>query len=128
MTTAPLIMEPHPADYTGYRFITLVQHRQDTVLAIIDNISATELTAYVLDLCQPSEVNEEEIIKVAAEWFVDYHDKYPISIEFSKRGMGNQTSRIHKTFALDSVTRIIGPVFYFPMKSTKSVKRKKKKV
>ena len=78
----PLVIEEHPADYKGYPFITLIQYRNQHVLAIIDNMTAKKIKMYILDLCGPAKVNEEEIIAVAAEWYENSRDRYPISFEF----------------------------------------------
>jgi len=123
----PLIIEPHPSDYDGYPFITLIQHRNQHVLSIIDNASDKTIKAFVLDLCGPEKVNEELIIAVAAEWYIDGQGKYPISIEFSKRGLSHETSKILRSYNVDFVTRIIGPLPKFPMDEIRSVKRRRRK-
>ena len=123
----PLIIEPHPTDYDGYPFITLIQHRNQHVLSIIDNASDKIIKAFVLDLCGPEKVDEELIISVAAEWYATGDGKYPISIEFSKRGLANETSRILRSYNVDFVTRVIGPLPKFPMDEVRSVKRRRRK-
>jgi hypothetical protein len=123
----PLIVEPHPADYDGYPFITLIQYRDQHILSIIDNSTDKLIKAFVLDLCGPERINEEVIISVAADWYEKSEFSYPLSIEFSRRGMSNEVSGILKTYNIDFVTRVIGPLLKFPMDETKSVKRRRRK-
>lgn len=123
----PLIIEPHPVDYDGYPFITLIQHRNQHVLSIIDNASDKHIQAFVLDMCGPEQVDEELIISVAAEWYAMGEWTYPISIEFSKRGLAAESSRILRSYNVDFVTRVIGPLPKFPMSETKSIKRRRRK-
>jgi hypothetical protein len=123
----PLIVEPHPVDYDGYPFITLIQYRDQHILSIIDNSTDKLIKAFVLDLCGPERVNEEVIISVAADWYEKSEFSYPLSIEFSKRGMSDDVSSILKTYNIDFVTRVIGPLLKFPMDETKSVKRRRRK-
>lgn len=125
--SVPLIVEKHPADYEGYPFITLIQYRQDHILTIIDNATEKEIRAFVLDLCGPSNINEEYIISIANEWFEKYREQYPLSFEFSKRGISGLVSPIYKKFSIDYVSRIIGPLYKFPMELSEKVKRKRKK-
>ena len=123
----PLIVEPHPAEYGGFPFITLIQYRKMPMLAIVDNTDASTIKAYVLDLCGPEHVNEEMLITVAAEWHDNNRDNYPLSIEFSKRGLTPVTSKIYRSLNVEFVSRVIGPAPSFPMTLVKSTKRRRRK-
>lgn len=123
----PLIIEPHPKDYTGFSFITLIQYRKHPMLAVVDNMTDDIIQAYVLDLCGPEEIDEETILSIISDWFDNNRNNYPISIEFSKRGMTNQMSRIYRTLNVEFISRIIGPICKFPMDSVRSVKRRRRK-
>ena len=124
---APLLLEPHPKDYTGLPFLTLIQYRKQPVLTIVDNVDDQTLKVYVLDLCGPEGVNEELMVMVAAEWYEHNRTNYPISVEFSKRGMTGDASRVYKSFNIEFVSRVIGPISRFPMDAAKSVKRRRRK-
>jgi len=123
----PLIVEEHPSDYSGYPFITLIQYRENPILAIIDNANDKTVRAYVLDLCGPTQVDEELVIRVALNWFDEKRSVYPLSFEFSRLGLSNDVSAIYKTFSTEFITRIIGPLPRFEMDSVQSVKRRKRK-
>lgn len=124
---APLIIEEHPTDYDGYPFITLIQQHTSHVLTIVDNVDDKKLRAFVLDLCGPENVDEERIILVAAEWYENARSQYPISFEFSKRNMSQEVSSLLRTFNIDFVTRVIGPMPKFALSSTASIKRRRRK-
>lgn len=126
-TTAPLIIEPHPKDYVGLPFLTLIQYRKQPMLAIIDNITDDVIRAYVLDLCGPEQINEEHIIITAAEWYQQNRHNFPLSVEFSRRGLTPTTSKIYRSLNVDFISRIIGPVPKFPMDAVKSVKRRRRR-
>lgn len=126
-TPAPLIVEPHPSDYVGFPFITLIQYRKRPMLGIVDNADEESLRVYVLDLCGPEHVDEEAIISVAADWFTNSRNLYPLSIEFSRLGLTAMTSKIYRALNVEFITRVIGPVPKFPMGTIKSIKRRRRK-
>lgn len=123
----PLIVEPHPVDYDGYPFITLIQYRDEHILAIVDNTDDKGIEAFVLDLCGPESVDEETVIAVASSWYSAAGDKYPLSFQFSRLGISEDMSKILRTYPADFVTRVIGPLPSFPMGDVKSTKRRRKK-
>ena len=123
----PLVVEPHPDDYEGYEFITLIRFNDESFLNIVDNVSKKYIYGYVIDLCGPEEFNEEELINVAYEWYYANGDRYPISVEFSKRGLTEKTSSILRLFPLDYVTRVIGPLPQFNMAGPAKVRKRKRK-
>lgn len=124
----PLIIEPHPRDYTGFSFITLIQYRKTPMLVVIDNMTDDIISAYVLDYCGPEDIDEEMILSIISDWFENNRQNYPISIEFSKRGLTKHVSKIYRTLNVEFITRIIGPIYKFPMSHVRSVKRRRKKL
>jgi hypothetical protein len=97
------------------------------MLAIVDNIKDDVMFVFVLDLCEPARVNEEMLISAATEWYENNRSKFPISIEFSQRGLTPHTSRIYRALNVEFISRIIGPVPKYPMSTTKSIKRRRRK-
>jgi len=126
--TMPLVVEKHPSDYTGYPFITLIKFRQDHILTIVDNSDSKVISSYVLDSCGPTKVNEETLIAIADEWYRENRNNYPISIEFSRRGVVDQFAPILQTFNVEFVSRIIGPLPSFNMDTPVCVKRRRRKM
>lgn len=123
----PLIVEDHPEDYDGYPFITLIQYRNQHVLTLVDNADDKLIRHYVLDLCGPTKVNEEQLIEVATFWWEHSRNNYPISVEFSRLGLTPEVSALYRTYNIEYVTRVIGPLPRFEMADTTSVKRRKRK-
>lgn len=123
----PLIVEKHPKNYDGYPFITLIEYRDQHLLGIIDNTTDKMIKAYILDLCGPSQVNEEQVINIASMWYSESKDRYPLSFEFSKLGLSDEVKAIYRSFAVGFVTRVIGPLPRFEMGEVKSVKRRRRK-
>ena len=123
----PLIVEDHPDDYEGYPFITLIQYRRVHVLAIVDNSDEQVIKSYVLDMCGPERVDEQKIIEIAASWYKNHRTEHPLSVEFSRRGVTSEAGRIYRTFNIEFVTRVIGPLPRFEMTETVRVKRRKRK-
>lgn len=123
----PLIREDYPSDYTGYQFITLIQYRKDNALTIVNNSDNKQISAFVLDLCVPENINEEQIITIAAGWYDNAKDRYPISFEFSRLGISKTTEIIYRKYDIEHVTRIIGPLPTFDMKVQPLVKRRRRK-
>ena len=129
MKKFPLIIENHPSDYNGYEFITLIKFNDESFISIVDNVSKKYIYGYVMDLCGPENFDEQRIIDVAYDWFYTNGDRYPISLEFSKKGMTQEMSPLIRTFPIDYVTRVIGPLPQFEMDGPIKVrKRKRKKV
>lgn len=126
--TVPLIIEPHPADYDGYPFITLIEYREEHTLTLVDNSDDKTIKAFVLDMCGPARVNEELLIHVAEDWYESKrYLTQPVSFAFSRMRVSNQASKIFRTFNIDHVTRVIGPLPRFEMKEGQTIKRRRRK-
>lgn len=123
----PLIIEDYPADYNGCPFITVIQHRNQNVLSIVDNADEKTIKAFVLDLCGPAQVDEALIIDVASKWFATSKLRYPLSFEFSRMGISDVTSRIYRTYHVEFVTRVIGPLPRYDMMEVQSTRRRRVK-
>lgn len=124
----PLIVEDYPENYTGYPFITLIQYRKEHLISIVDNVDDKSIRAYVLDMCGPAMISEELVIGYTLEWYESgLNETLPISIEFSRQGITDSTSKILRTLNLDFVTRVIGPFPKFETKKVRSVKRRRRK-
>ncbi|MGI0075884.1 MAG: hypothetical protein ACREAU_00580 [Nitrosopumilaceae archaeon] len=126
-TPIPLIIQPHPKEYAGYPFVTLIQHKREHYLTIVDNYDGAQIKAFVLDKCDPVGIDENHIIEIAFEWYENRRSQYPISFEFAKSGISSEVAKIHRTFCTEFVTRVIGPLPKFPMEEVVSIKRRKKR-
>lgn len=123
----PLIVEAHPEDYDGYEFITLIRYNDINYLTIVDNTDKKFINCYVLDLCKTVDIQEDTVIEIAEQWYDSSREKYPVSIEFSKRNITEDMSKILRSFSIEFVTRVIGPLPHFNMKGTVKVRKRKRK-
>ena len=123
----PLIVEKHPKNYNGYPFITLIQYKDQDWLVVVDNVDDKNIDAYVLDLCGPENVNEEHLIEVTYPWWKERRENFPISFEFSRLGMTGEVSKIFRSFHIEYVTRVIGPLPNFKMEEVIKIRRRKRK-
>lgn len=122
-----LTIEEHPENYNGYEFITLIRYNDRNFLTVVDNIIDNSVIVYVLDYCNQLSIAEEEVIAIANDWYENNRTNYPISIEFSKRMLGYEMSNIIREFNIEFITRVIGPVYVYPMAGNKKIRRRKKK-
>jgi hypothetical protein len=97
------------------------------MLVVVDNMNNDTLKSYVLDLCGPECVGEELLLSVVSDWYDHNRHLYPISIEFSRRGIAGQVAKVYRTFNVEFITRIIGPIYKFPINEILSIKRRRRK-
>lgn len=121
----PLIVEPHPPTYNGLPFVTLIQFNKIPQLVIIDNIVNDIMNCYVLDISNQESIRFDMLLNIASYWFDNNSNKYPISIEFSRLNFQLEANKIMRTYQLEFITRIIGPVFKYNMNNSHSIKRKR---
>lgn len=127
-TDIPLITEPHPEGYSGPSFITLIGYNDENVLCIVDNVHNKQICAYVLDLCAPSGVSEQQVLSIAEDWFFNNRNKtHPLSVEFARLGLATTVTPVLRCFPIEFVTRVIGPLPKYPMSGTLRVRRKRRK-
>ena len=124
---AKIIREDYPSAYKGYRFITLIQFNEEKYLSIIDRLTDKTISAYILDLCGPKGVSEEDVLNIAYEWSQSERKNFPISYEFARLGLTSQVSLLYRSFNVDFVERVIGPLPEMELNKA-TVKRKKRKV
>lgn len=124
---AKIIREDYPSNYKGYTFITLIQFNDERYLSIVDRLTDKHISAYLLDLCGPKGISEEDVLLVAYEWSISPRSTFPISYEFQRLNLTEFTSQLHRTFNVDFVERVIGPLPDVEMVKA-TVKRKKRKI
>lgn len=108
----PLIIE-HYMDTTNLCFVSLIEYKREQYLGIIDNITDTELSAFILSHAKPEVIGANDFIRFAIRWFYKSSGKYPLSFEFAKLGLSNKIQPLYKTFDLNYVSRVVGKPFIF---------------
>jgi hypothetical protein len=121
----PLIIE-HFADTTNLCFVSLIEYKREQYLGIIDNITDTELSAFILSHAKPEIIGADDFIRFAIRWFYKSSGKYPLSFEFAKQGLTNKIQPLYKTFDLGYVSRVIGKPFIFDnLNASTKIKRRR---
>lgn len=124
----PLIVEPYPENYDGYEFITLIRYNDGNTINVVDNIVNKSIHTYVLDLCGPEAINEQDFIEIALNWHArELYKHFPLSIEMSRVGFSEASNKILRVFPVDYITRIIGPINEYPMSGYTKCRRRKRR-
>ena len=120
----PLQRFPHPPDYDGALFITIIEHRKKVLLTVVDNADGEWIRAYLLDHAERCKVNEEEFFEVVRDWW-DAGSIRPVSIDLSLAGI--DCGGMLVTFRNVKVDLTVGPLPSFRKLPFKISKRKVKR-
>ncbi len=120
----PNLIIEEVADAGNLHMLSMLEHRRNRYLVIVDNILEDELHAYVLDYAQQEGIDLNTFIKIAEGW-VASGANHPLSFELSKLGYSSITQPIYKTFALAHVTRLVGRGFSIDLKTPIRIKRRR---
>lgn len=124
----PLIVEPHPQQYDGYDFLTLIQYSKTNLLTAIDEVDDRNVHVYVFDLCGPENVKHLEILNILSELYpLTIEKKQPLSVIISQRGYIDLFAPIHRTLNLDFISRVVGPFPKYIETNKSTTKRRKRK-
>jgi hypothetical protein len=121
----PTLIIEHVSDRGNLHLLSLLEHRRDRYLVIVDNIDEENITAYVLDYAQQEGVDLRTFITIAEEWLARSNGEYPLSFELSRLGLTEAARRIYKTFDLAYVTRLVGRSFSFDLTTPIRVRRRR---
>jgi hypothetical protein len=105
-------------------FISLIECKGQHYLCIIDRISQTEITAYVLDFAEAENIPIHHFLSIANIWFYGSSDRHPLSVELAKKGLTDVLSPIYKTFDINFVSRVVGTTFEFADSESKIKRRR----
>ena len=120
----PLYVEPI-SNPSNFFFLSVLQYKKETYLVVIDNITEEHVTAYVVERAKQENVDVYLLLEIISEWYEESSERYPISIEFSKRGITSVTNKLLKKFELNHVIRVIGRDFKFDLTSPPKIRRRR---
>lgn len=120
----PLIYE-ELYDQSNYGYLMLVEYKKIKYLTVIENLVDDEIQAYVLDQLSAESIDQDWFLSVTTRWFYSASDRYPLSFEFTKLGKGDVVKKVLKTFNVNSVSRLIGKIFVYPLNAKPKVKRRR---
>lgn len=121
----PSLIIENVSDEGNLRMLSMLEHRRDRYLVIVDNVSSDQITAYVLDYAQQEGVDLLTFIEIAEDWLKASNGAYPLSFELSRLGLTEAARRIYKTFDLAYVTRLVGRGFTFDLTTPTRVRRRR---
>lgn len=121
----PGLVVERAEDQGNYMYLSVLEHRRENYLVVVDNISDDEVTAFVLDFAQQEGIDLKQLMSVITVWFYRGSHLYPLSFEFSRLGIAHRTNRIFKTFELAHVTRLIGRDFAYNLHEPPKVRRRR---
>jgi hypothetical protein len=120
----PLVLE-EVQDRANYLYLTLIEYKKERYLTIVDNISGSDISVFVLDYAKAENVDMNWLLSVANIWYYKSSEKYPLSFEFAKLGAKNKITPIMRTFNIDFVSRMIGKIFVYDIDAKPKIKRKR---
>jgi len=109
-----LIIEPHPADYTGVPWATLIQYAGYSRLVVVNTLEPDYLWAYSIENMANREC--EIFYQIMEEYWNETLYNEPIRIRISpdqwisERQMGSIFGRIITAYSTENISRIVGPV------------------
>lgn len=120
----PLVFEELQTEL-NYIFLTLIEYKKVKYLTIVENMVGDEIQAYALDTLEAEGVDLAWFMSIATRWFYSASEKYPLSFEFAKLGMGDIVKKGIRTFNINATSRVIGKLFTYNMTSKPKVKRRR---
>lgn len=121
----PTLIIEQVSDRGNLHLLSLLEHRRERYLVIVDNINDDAITAYVLDYALQEGIDLNTFIGIAEKWLVESKGEYPLSIELSKLGLTSVGRKIYKTFDLAYVTRLVGKSFAYDLTTPVKVRRRR---
>lgn len=121
----PKLVVERAEDQGNYFFLSVIEHRKQNYLVIIDNVTDDSVGAYVLDYAQQEGIDLKQLFTAITLWFYRGSTRYPLSFEFSRLGLAPLTNRIYKTFEITHVTRLIGNDFRYDLNGDPKIKRRR---
>jgi hypothetical protein len=121
----PSLIVEFASDSGNLHYLSVLEYRRENYLVVVDNISDEDVGAYVLDFAQQEKLDTKSLMSIITYWFYRGSHRYPLSFEFSRLGISNQTNRIYKTFELPHVTRLIGNDFKYNLTEQPKVRRRR---
>lgn len=125
MSKAPPLIFEELQDSSNLIYLTLIEFKKVKYLTIVENVIEDEVQAYILDNLAAEGIDQDWFLSVATRWYYSASDRYPLSFEFAKMGAGDAVKNILKTYNINSISRVIGKLFVFPINAKPKVKRRK---
>lgn len=106
-------------------FMSLLEYKREEYICIIDNITPTEIGAYVLDFAEQEDVPVQEFLSDVTKWFYGKSEAHPLSVELASKGLTERCAPMYRTFDTTYVARIVGNAFTYDGMNKTKVKRRR---
>ena len=106
-------------------FLSLLEYKREIYLCVIDQVTPTEIGAYVLDFAEQENVPVQEFLSVVTQWFYSKSDDHPLSVEVAKQGLTERCAPLYRTFDTTYVARIVGQAFNYDGMNKSKVRRRR---
>ena len=106
-------------------FLALLEYKREIYLCVVDQITPTEIGAYVLDFAEQENVPVQEFLSVVTQWFYSKSDDHPLSVEIAKQGLTERCAPLYRTFDTTYVARIVGQAFTYEGMNKSKVRRRR---
>lgn len=124
-TPVPNLIVEFISDPGNLHFLSVIEYGGKEYLVVVDNISETEVGAYVVDLIQQEKIDFKAFYSLVTRWFYASSDFVPLSFEVSKLGLTPILGKIYRTFETPHVTRLRGNGFCFDFEESCKIRRRK---
>lgn len=106
-------------------YMALLEYKRENYLCVIDNITPTEIGAYVLDYAEQEQIPVQEFLSVVTQWFYSKSDDHPLSVDVARQGLTGRLAPIYRTFDTAYVARIVGHAFTYDAMNKSKVRRRR---
>ena len=120
----PLVLE-RVFDNVNLYILSVVEYKRKHFLCIIDDIGATQISAYVLDFAEREKIDVNEFLSYAIKWYYSSSNRLPFSLFLARYGMKDTAQKIHMQFNKAYVGRVIGQPFSYNLNNI--IKQRKRK-
>lgn len=109
-------------------YFSVIEYKRQSYLCIIDNITPSEVSAYVLDFIEQQNIPVDSFLSTVTRWFYESSELHPLSVELTKLGVKAKMSTIYRTFDISFISRIVGQAFLYQSGSDTSNKIRRRRV
>lgn len=106
-------------------YLSLLEYKREQYLCIIDNMTSSEIGAYVLDYAEQEDIPLQEFLSLVTKWFYGKSESRPLSVEIANYGLTERLTPIFRTFDTTYVTRIVGNAFAYKEMQKSKVRRRR---
>lgn len=121
----PKLIVENVKDDSNLNMLSMIEHKQESYLVIVDIITPDSVGAYVLDYALQEGLNLQVFMDYAQQWLSNSQGSYPLSFELSRLGVTPITKNIYKTFEIPFITRLVGTVHENKFDVAPKIKRRR---